>query len=476
MLSKLLFLFCIFSWYGIFGYHSTYDQKKVLAFPGAEGFGCFTSGGRNGMVVEVANLNDSGDGSLREALNSYPNDPLTIVFRVSGIIELKSDLRIKRSNLTIAGQTAPGDGICLKGRSLIINGASGIKDKNHGNIIIRYLRSRPGARLPSGSYGIDIENAHDIIIDHCSFSWANEECAALYDVKNVSFQWCIISEGLYDAGHAKGKRSYGGVWGGQRVSFHHNLIADQNSRTVRFNGARAHDTTALVDYRYNVVYNWGTENACYGGEVEINGGSSAINLVNNYYLPGPATVSRLKFVKANYNAQKAKGLGTWYLKGNIMQNDSLMTKNNDYGIDLSELPSDVRKGLIKDQPFYIEKYAVLNSSSAQEAFTAVMKNAGANFPRRDAVDRRIVLSILNPHKAKTNSFKQGIIDSPEQVGGWPEYKSERGPKDDDQDGMADKWERSKRLKSTDPADRNTMDINGYTMIELYINSLLSKRY
>lgn len=244
--------------------------QKRIAFLGAEGFGKYATGGSGGKVVAVTNLNDDGKGSLRDALSSFPGEPITVIFRVSGIIELKSNIKISRPNLTIAGQTAPGDGICLKNKSLIINGASGGKAGNHGNIIIQYIRSRPGGTSPGGLYGIDLENTQNVMIDHCSFSWANEECAAMYDMKNVTMQWCIISEGLYNAGHAKGKRSYGGVWGGQNVSYHHNLIANQNSRTARFNGARAHDTLAVVDYRNNVIYNWGSANACYGGEMEIN--------------------------------------------------------------------------------------------------------------------------------------------------------------------------------------------------------------
>src|SRR5687768_9670229 len=270
-------------------------HAQTPAFPGAEGFGKYASGGRGGKVSQVTNLNDDGEGSFRHALVQFPGEPLTVVFRVSGIIELRTPLVIRRGNLTIAGQTAPGDGICLKGHSFIINGAG--KGGNKGNIIIRYIRSRPGAELKSGVYGFDMENCHDVIIDHCSFSWANEECAAMYDIKNTTVQWCIVSEGLYNAGHQKGHRAYGGVWGGQYASYHHNLIAHQNSRTVRFNGSRAHDTIALIDYRNNVIYNWGSANATYGGDVKIKGGVSQVNMVNNYYQPGPATATELKFIQ-----------------------------------------------------------------------------------------------------------------------------------------------------------------------------------
>jgi hypothetical protein len=156
-------------------------NAQQLAFPGAEGFGKFATGGRGGQVAKVTNLNDDGPGSFRQALNELPDQPLTVVFDVSGLIELKSPLVIRRSNLTIAGQTAPGDGICLKGHSFMLNGAG--QGGNKGNIIIRFIRSRPGGTLKSGLYGFDMENCQNVIVDHCSFSWANEECAAMYDTK-----------------------------------------------------------------------------------------------------------------------------------------------------------------------------------------------------------------------------------------------------------------------------------------------------
>ncbi|MCD0489801.1 pectate lyase [Pedobacter sp. MC2016-14] len=394
--------------------------EKPVAFSGAEGFGKYATGGRGGETVAVTNLNDNGEGSFRAALLKYPSSPLTVIFKVEGTIELKSNIKISRPNLTIDGQTAPGNGICLKNKSLIINGASGGRLGNHGNIIIRYLRSRPGGTLSSGLYGIDLENTHDVMIDHCSFSWANEECAAMYDVKNITMQWCIISEGLYQAGHAKGKRSYGGVWGGQKASYHHNLIANQNSRTVRFNGARAHDTLAVVDYRNNVIFNWGSANACYGGEVEINGGRSEVNIVNNYYIPGPATAKEWKFVKANYTEKKAKGVGHWYLEGNVMKGDAALSRKNIKGLDLTEIPDGLRDSVVFTKPFVIEAAYALKDQSAEEALKLVMLNVGAILPKRDAVDERIIDYLKGKGKFGLGSFaKPGIIDSPEAVGGWP---------------------------------------------------------
>jgi hypothetical protein len=447
-------------------------QAQQVAFPGAEGFGKYATGGRGGKVVEVTNLQDDGPGSFRQALKEYPGEPITVVFRVAGIIELQSEIQVKRSNITIAGQTAPGDGVCLKGHSFIINGARAkSKGGNHGNIIVRYLRSRPGGTAASGLYGFDMENCHDVIIDHCSFSWANEECAALYDTKNTTVQWSIISEGLYDAGHMKGVRSYTGVWGGQNASYHHNLVANQKSRTVRFNGARAHDTIALVDYSNNVVYNWGGENACYGGEVEILNGQSKVNLVNNYYKPGPATPANLKFVRANYTASKAKGIGEWYLSGNVMKGNDKMTNDNWLGLDLSQIPGANRKQAKAATPFPV--MVKVPVEPAETAYERVLQDAGATLPHRDKADARVVEETRNGTASGTGSFgKAGIIDSPAAVGGWPTYNTAKAPADADHDGMPDAWEKKQGLNPGDAEDRNRdRDGDGFTNLEEYLNSL-----
>ena len=441
---------------------------QPLAFPGAEGYGRKASGGRGGQVVAVTNIQDSGPGSFRAALEAWPGQPLTIIFRVSGIIDLKTSLVVRRSDLTIAGQTAPGEGICLRGHSFILSGAG--REGNKGNIIIRYIRSRPGGTDPKGLYGFDMENCHDVIIDHCSFSWANEECAALYDTKNTTVQWCIVSEGLYNAGHAKGLRSYGGVWGGQYATYHHNLIAHQNSRAVRFNGARAHDTLAIVDYYNNVIYNWGSANAAYGGDIKINGGVSQVNMVNNYYKPGPATASILKFMHALYDTATAKGVGQWYLSGNVMQGNHRLTKNNRLGLDLELVPKSLREQAVADQPF--NRKEPLTAEVAEQAFASVLAYAGANMPKRDTVDARVVAETKSGTAKGMGSFgKPGIIDRADAVGGWHQYQSQPAPADSDEDGMPDEWEKANGLDPHAPADRNKTGNDGYTMLENYLNSL-----
>ncbi|HMU09703.1 MAG TPA: pectate lyase [Ferruginibacter sp.] len=458
-MKKILFILLVFT--------QQKSSAQQIAFPGAEGFGKYATGGRGGKVAAVTNLNDSGEGSFRNALEKFPGEPLTVIFKVSGIIELQSKIQIKRSNLTIAGQTAPGDGICLKNQSFILNGAS--QKGNHGNIIIRFIRSRPGGTDKKGLYGFDMENCHDVIVDHCSFSWANEECAAMYDTRNTTVQWCIVSEGLYEAGHQKGHRSYGGVWGGQYASYHHNLIAHQNSRAVRFNGARAHDTIALIDYRNNVIYNWGNTNACYGGEVNIAGGVSQVNLVNNYYKPGPATAQiELKFVHASYTASAARGTGEWYLDGNIMEESRSLTKKNFKGLD--QVEEGYPKKAEAKNAFAIT--APIPEQSAADAYEAVLKYSGAILPKRDATDERVINETKTGKASGKGVFgKAGIIDSPLAVGGWAEYKTIAAPVDTDEDGMPDEWEKKNGLNANDAADGNKVGADGFTMLEKYLNEL-----
>ena len=451
---------------------SFHAQAQQLAFPGAEGFGKYAAGGRGGKVYTVTNLNDSGTGSFREAFNAYPGEPLTIVFAVGGTIELQSQIKVNRSNVTIAGQTAPGDGICLKGHSLIFNGArSASLGGNHNNIVIRYLRSRPGSTLPNGVYGFDLENVDNVIVDHCSFSWANEECAAMYDMKDITVQYCIISEGLYNAGHIKGNRGYGGVWGGQYASFHHNLFAHQNARSTRFNGARAHDVEALIDYRNNVVYNAGSRNAAAGGAVNIENAFSRINLVNNYYKPGPATPSDYLFIEADYEPAEAKGIGEFHVSGNVMYGNAAKTNDNWTAVSFTKIPSESLNIAKVLSPFTVS--VPLPVHSAEEAYADVLKNAGAILPVRDAVDKRIVNETSTGTAAAlgATSGKWGIIDSPDAVGGWPVYNTAAAPADSDGDGIPDAWEDANALNKHDAADGNLVNGQGYTMLEVYLNSI-----
>jgi hypothetical protein len=226
---------------------------------------------------------------------------------------------------------------------------------------------------------------------------------------------------------------------------------------------------AIIDYRNNVIYNWGNANACYGGEVNIAGGVSQVNLVNNYYKPGPATTgAELKFVHANYNAKEAKGTGEWYLNGNIMEGDKALTKKNFKGLDLTE--EGYPKKAEANDPFTIS--AAIPEQNAKDAFDAVLKNAGAVLPKRDATDNRVIEETRTGKATGMGVFgKAGIIDLPNAVGGWASYQSSPAPVDTDEDGMPDEWEKKNGLNPADASDGNKVGGDGFTMLEKYLNEL-----
>ncbi|SNR95430.1 pectate lyase family protein [Hymenobacter mucosus] len=454
-------------------------RAQLVAFPGAEGFGRLATGGRGGKVVEVTTLNDGGPGSFREAFTQYPGQPITIVFRVGGIIELKSALKPKRSNVTIAGQTAPGDGICLKNYTFKLNGS---------NIIVRYLRSRPGntsGANVSGVYGLNMENCRNFIVDHCSFSWSIEEAATFYDNKYSTVQWCLISESLNSSFNGKGDHGYAGVWGGQYASYHHNLIAHHHSRAIRFNGARAHDTTAVVDYRNNVIYNWGNMQAAYGNELLIPGGSGQLNLVNNYYKGGPATPATRAAVifditQAYASNKPEQPVATVYAAGNYVEGYPAVTANNWTGIRLHHYPETAANFARFKQRTETPNLAPITTQPAEAAYRTVLAGAGATVPVRDAVDARIVKETRtgtatgsSPGGSATYGLHQGIIDSQEDVGGWPVYRSGPAPADTDHDGMPDTWEKAHGLNAANERDGNSIARSGYTYLEEYLNELVN---
>lgn len=441
----------------------TYSYAQQLAFPGAEGFGKYTTGGRGGRVVEVTTLKDlsrtgqAEPGSLRAALNTPGDDPITIVFRVSGIIELGAELRANRSNMTIAGQTAPGDGICIKNYTVNLGGSK--------NVIIRYIRFRPGDQGGTEVSALRLENSENIIIDHCSMSWSIEETMGFYDNKNTTIQWCILSEGLYESIHKKGTRGYAAQWGGQFASYHHNLLAHNYSRSPRINGSRAHDTLAIVDFRNNVVFNWGRSGAVYGGELEIEGGVCRTNFVNNYYKKGPATQGNY-FAEPSYESlpDNAKGYGEWYFAGNIMEgNPNGVNDNNWLGVNTSKVGGE--QNIRSDEEFEVEP---IPTETAAEAYASVLAGAGAVLPVRDAVDTRIIQEV----KGEIDVSGNGIIDSQTEVGGWPEYQVLEPLPDTDGDGMPDEYETENGLNPEDAEDGKAVQSNGYTNLEIYLNSIV----
>lgn len=428
---------------------------QVPAFPGAEGFGAMTTGGRGGTVIEVTNLNDSGAGSLRAAIQT--SGTRTVVFRVSGTIELQSELRIQSGNITIAGQTAPGDGICLKNYPLSI-------DAN--NVIIRFLRCRLGDESDTESDAMWGRNQENIIIDHCSLSWSVDECGSFYDNKNFTLQYCILSESLYRSVHEKGDHGYGGIWGGQGATFHHNLLAHHTSRNPRFCGSRytGEPELELVDHRNNVIYNWGF-NSCYGGEAGNH------NMVANYYKYGPATSvsvrDRIIDPDANDN-----GFGTYYIAGNVTHGYPATTEDNWRGVD--GISTSTKEEIRLDEPL---DAPALTPHDAYEAFEHVVARAGAVLPKRDALDTRIIGEVVTGtvHYGGAYGELLGIIDSQVTVGGWPALEGTGAPADSDHDGMPDEWEDTMGLNRDDPADRNgDLDGDGYTNLEEYLNGLVEE--
>jgi len=435
---------------------------QVTAFPGADGFGKYTTGGRGGRIVYVTNLNDDGAGSFREAC--LLQETRNILFKVSGTIFLKRSLNITHGNLTIAGQTAPGDGVCIAGADVNIK---------TNNVILRFMRFRMGDinHLEADALG-SLRNK-EIIIDHCSISWSTDECASFYGNSNFTMQWCIVSESLAKSVHQKGAHGFGGIWGGINATFHHNLLAHHTSRNPRFGNLVE---SRNMDFRNNVVYNWGY-NSAYGGE----GGEQ--NFVANYYKPGPATRKNVRNRLLQVTKNQSQDYGHFYVDKNTMEGDLNVTKDNWKGIVISlgetdkedQLDIKFRKvGAMKPFPF-----EPIREQSAGKAYKKVLAFAGASL-KRDSVDLRIVHEV-NTGTAQFGSWfdggGNGIIDSQEQVGGWPELKSATAPVDTDEDGMPDNWERKHRKLSILLPDGSAFDLNSqYTNLEVYLNSLVPDIY
>lgn len=434
-----------------------------VAFPGAEGFGRMATGGRGGAVLIVTNLDNSGAGSLREAVTA--SGPRTVVFEVSGTIELQSPLRITNGDLTIAGQTAPGDGICLANYT--------IDPSDADNVVIRFLRSRMGDIYGQEIDAFTCRYADRVIIDHCSFSWGIDEVATAYDNTNFTMQWCIISESLRNSAHPKGAHGYGGIWGGMGASFHHNLIAHHDSRNPRLNGARYHGTDReLVDFRNNVIYNW-RANSCYGGEPTATGIPSKQNLVNNYYQYGPATNSGVRSRILNPSANNGY-YGLFHVDGNWVNGNATVSADNwNGGV---QGPSSSQLAAMRVNPPF--EVAPVTTQTASAARTAVLAHAGCVRPTRDPVDTRVISEVTNGTTTYSGSVDHypGIIDSQNDVGGWPVLASTTPPTDTDRDGMPDDWETAHDLNPNDASDRNLTDASGYTRLETYLNSLVADAF
>lgn len=458
-------------------------EAQVASFPGAEGYGRLTTGGRGGEVYHVTTLEDTDEpGSFRYACNQ--RGTRTIVFDVSGTIFLKSALQLKNGNVTIAGQTAPGDGICIADYPFTINSS---------NVIIRFMRFRLGGRQAANHEGdgLGAMDQANIIIDHCSVSWSIDECLSVYGSKNITVQWCISSQSLRNAGHGKGNHGYGGNWGGSGASYHHNLIAHHTSRTPRLGPRPGTQTDERMDMRNNVMYNYGS-NGCYGGE------GMNVNIVNNYYKVGP---------QKNNNPQRIAGIGirtteytnhdtdspnawdvmwhkwgTFYVDGNVNPDYQAVTKDNwTYGIydqiDNSKCDytfnEDVKRDMRLDTPI---EYQYTTTHTAEKAYEKVLAYVGASL-HRDELDEIIVNDVRN---RKATFGDNGIIDSQDEVKyadgstGWPALKQTAAEVDTDGDGMPDKWETDNGLNPNDKTDGAKIGPDGYTNLEIYMNSLVAE--
>jgi pectate lyase len=445
------------------------EKSFLPAFPGAEGYGAITRGGRGGRVIAVTNLNDSGPGSLRAAIEA--EGPRTIVFRVSGTIDLQSTLRIRQPFVTIAGQTAPGDGITLKRYPLVISA---------DEVIIRYLRVRLGDESGETADAISARYVKKLILDHVSASWSIDETVSIYHCEDVTVQWCIVSESLYLSHHTKGgAHGFGGIWGSNRGSYHHNLIAHHSNRTPRFASG-----SGFTDFRHNVIYNWGYESV-YGGEMQQVGNPrfafSTINVVGNYFKPGPSTVPGpvSHRIAAPWSRRQAEDYGKWYVADNVVEGNPAVTANNWEGGVQPQGGSEFLPLVKLDRPWPAMPLA---PQSAAGAYAAVLNHAGASLPRRDPVDLRVVEDVRRGeatfegpsyrenHRLVDASRKTGIIDSQTQVGAWPELRSTPAPIDTDADGMPDDWERRYGLDPNDPSDGvQDADRDGYSNFEEYLN-------
>jgi hypothetical protein len=498
-------------------------QEEIPAFPGAEGHGRYITGGRGGEIRHVTNLNDSGAGSLREALKG--NNAKTIVFDVSGYIDLKSQLDIT-SNTTIAGQTAPYPGITLRYYTIYFGKCD--------NVIVRFLRFRR-SQVKDVNDGADAtwgRRRNQIMLDHCSFSWSIDEVASFYDNNNFTMQWCTVGEAQNDAGHGKGNHSYGGIWGGKLASFHHNLLIHLNNRVPRFNGARYGwgDYTKnmyydqykwentiqaeTVDLRNCVMYNWGNGNGCYGGP-----GGGYINIVNNYYKSGPGTkntktVTQVS-VGASGNSTEGDQIGMtsrYYISGNYVTAAGDKAANYDWKgvtIDAGTFTIDGEKYSKDPKHFYGDTVIYkqnangedcirikvdgpcpigdITTHSAETTYEKVLSYAGASI-YRDAVDARFMeetqAGVVTYTGTKTGI--KGIVDIINDPDGvqdpacpsFPDLASESRSEDfdTDGDGMPDEWESANGLNPNDAADGNayTLDTEKgwYTNVEVYMNSIV----
>ena len=440
----------------------TYEETRdgvttsLPAFPGAQGFGAYTKGGRGGKVYHVTTLEDGGTargdaaprGSLREAVEAQ--GPRIVVFDVGGTIRLKKDLLITNSFLTIAGQTAPGDGICLRDATLGVYA---------DQVVIRYLRCRLGDQGRAGD-SISIGKGQQIIVDHCSASWSLDEVLSCStgqpSLSDVTVQWCFITEGLNPKNHSYGSLIRG--CHGARYTYHHNLYAHNRGRNPRpgnyddRNPREADPDGLLLDYRNNVIYNWSGTYAGYNADKES---VTKLNYVGNYLVPGPNSVPTGKAYREGSVYNRGYFAGNYY--NHRLPEDPWSLVIFDSFWTAGQIAADKQAKPFETGP--------ISTQDAKDAYRDVLANGGAIVPRRDAVDRRIVTEVT--------SGKGHILKSQAEVGGWPDLQTGAAPGDSDGDGMPDEWERQHGLNPNDAADGpQVRNAEGYTNVEEYLNGLV----
>ena len=428
-------------------------DTRQLAFPGAEGYGRFAKGGRGGDVHQVTQLGDDGPGSLRAGVEGAKG-PRTIIFEVSGTIQLKKPLRVEDlDGLTIAGQSAPGDGITLRDQTFQI--------KNSSNIIVRFMRFRLGDESKTSGDTIHISHAENVILDHVTATWGVDGTMDTDHLSNFTLQWSLFGEALHDSTHHKGAhamlmplRKTSG-----NVSLLHNLLFSSRNRHPTLGSLPLDQSNggAIFDFRNNVIYNW---------EGSLNLGMGRFNIINNYYRPGPNTKTRddrfpiRPKVKVDHST-------FGYLSGTVFEWSEPLTQDNhlamQWGVRDQGYPGNVPKetSCLSEQPVAERDRPV--TQPAKEAYAQVLAKAGASLTR-DAADKRVVQGILDRTHRR--------IDSQRDVGGWPALKSKPAPADSDRDGMSDRWEKDHGLDPANAEDRNAdRDGDGYTNLEDYLNAL-----
>lgn len=456
-----------------------YDPVLTAACDYIRGGGVGTTGGEGGDVYYVTKLTDDLDqnkkpatGTLRYALEEM-SSPRVVLFKVAGTIYLERPLNLRHGNVTIAGQTAPGDGICIANYPLMVTA---------NNVIIRYMRFRLGDQMKTEDDALSVNDGTNIVLDHLSCSWSVDECVSCYGNTNFTMQYCLVSESLRKSVHGKGTHGYGGIWGGQNASFHHNLLAHHDSRNPRFDHDYVNTLAGPIDFINNVVYNWGG-NSAYGGEGSTKGGGGRkINYVANYYKPGPATSTKTRLMQAWAscdNCTHAHG-GTvvpphLYLANNYMHGSSDVTSNNWKGVNYSGGATEAQ---CKVTTRYTFPNAYVGEQTAEQAYNSVLELVGCCH-RRDNLDEVIIGDVRKgsyTHKG-SNGSSNGLIDTPKDAGGYPDLKAGTPIVDTDRDGMPDEWELLHGLNPNSSKDGKLSTLaKGHTNLEAYLCDLVKDYY